>query len=56
MNFLARVDVLHNFRSYLASLCLSSPSFFFAFTKHIADSKILIISVKMMPTGVEQRI
>lgn len=48
LNSLATVDILHDFRSYLASLCLSSPSFSLAFREHIADGKILIISAKVM--------
>ena len=47
---------LHDFRSYLASLCLSSPSFLLPFRQHIADSKILIISVIVTVIGVEQGI
>lgn len=48
LNSLVTVDILHDFRSYLASLCLSSTSFLLAFRQHIADGKILIISVKVM--------
>lgn len=54
LNFLAAVDILHDFRSYLASLCLGSFSFLLAFRQHIADGKILTISVKVMEIGVEQ--
>ena len=48
LNSLATVDILQDFRSYLASLCLSSPSSLLPFRQHIADSKILIISVIVM--------
>lgn len=46
-NSLATGDILHDFRSYLACLWLSSPSCLLAFRQHIADSKILIISVRV---------
>lgn len=48
LNSLATVDNLHDFRSYLACLWLSSPSCLLAFRQHIADSKILIISVRVI--------
>lgn len=36
------------FRSYLACLWLSSPSCLLAFRQHIADSKMLITSVRVI--------
>lgn len=48
LNSLAAVDILHDFRSYLACLWLSSPSCLLAFGQQIADSKILIISVRVI--------
>lgn len=48
LNSLATIDILHEFRSYLACLWLSSPSCLLDFRQHIADSKILILSVRVI--------